>query len=44
MEDRHNRRPIGLIAVATMLIPLVWAIGLIGRGIWQLSEQDKYNC
>ena len=41
MEDRHHRRPIGLIAVATLSISLAWAIGLIGRGIWQLSEQDK---
>jgi phosphate transport system substrate-binding protein len=38
MEDRHHRRSIGLIAVATMLIPLVWSLGLIGRGIWQLSQ------
>lgn len=39
MEDR--RRPIGLIVAATAaLIPLAWSIGLIGRGIWQMSQDS----
>ena len=41
MEDRHNRRFTGLITVATIaFIPLLWSIGLIGRGIWQFTRQD----
>lgn len=41
MEDRHNRRPLGLITAAIIaLIPLLWSIGLIGRGIWQFTRQE----
>lgn len=40
MEDPHNRRSIVITVIA--LIPVVWSIGLIGRG-WQLSQQNRTN-
>lgn len=42
MEDPRNRRSRSLIAItAIALIPLVWSLGLIGRGIWQLFEPNR---
>lgn len=39
MEKQNSNKPLLIFVAMAAYVALVWSVGLIGRGIWQLSRQ-----